>query len=108
MPETKHTPASEKVAQVVTPSEEAGLASRTAKSPTQDWTSQVPDGGWGWLVVGGSFILAVSGDHRQGLLSGPLWRLCDSVAVGDQATSYRLPAVPCHALTAVNVGGKYL
>ncbi|KAK8392067.1 hypothetical protein O3P69_017592 [Scylla paramamosain] len=44
------------VVQVVTPSEEAGSASRT---PTQDWTSRVPDGGWGWLVVGGSFILAM-------------------------------------------------
>ncbi|XP_045126659.1 monocarboxylate transporter 2-like isoform X2 [Portunus trituberculatus] len=47
------------VVQVITPSEKAGSASRTAKSPTQDWTSRVPDGGWGWLVVGGSFIVAM-------------------------------------------------
>lgn len=47
------------VVQVVTPSKEVGSASRTVKLPTQDWTSRVPDGGWGWLVVGGSFILAM-------------------------------------------------
>lgn len=52
------------VVQVVTPSKEVGSASRTVKLPTQDWTSRVPDGGWGWLVVGGSFIIAVSDDHR--------------------------------------------
>lgn len=29
---------------------------KTAQCSAEEWVSRVPDGGWGWLVVGGSFI----------------------------------------------------
>lgn len=45
---------------VATPSEETGeTASKDAKCPTKNCTSRVPDGGWGWLVAGGSFIITM-------------------------------------------------
>lgn len=33
---------------------------KTAQCSAEEWVSRVPDGGWGWLVVGGSFITTVS------------------------------------------------
>ena len=44
----------------------------TGKCPARDVASRVPDGGWGWLVVGGSFIIMVSDGHRCCLQMGPL------------------------------------
>lgn len=34
---------------------------QTAQCSAEEWVSMVPDGGWGWLVAGGSFITTVSG-----------------------------------------------
>lgn len=33
---------------------------KTPQCSPEEWVSRVPDGGWGWLVVGGSFVITVS------------------------------------------------
>lgn len=43
-----------------TQSPEATEDAKTAQCSAEEWVSRVPDGGWGWLVAGGSFITTVS------------------------------------------------
>lgn len=39
-----------------------------AAQGSAEWVTRVPDGGWGWLVVAGSFITTVSLLHGSGRL----------------------------------------